>query len=201
MRPSFISLFCLLSSLGCSSQTSAVLPAEASTASTVPTAPPSEASEAARIHKPFLGRWTGTLEYRDYTSEARVRLPTQLEVTPSGDGTSLRFSYLYDDGPTKKVREVSTVIIDAVARTMTVVSGEGGSRTVYAFADDADLTGLREKGEGSFSLSGKGVENDREVVVRLTLTLRRNHYQLLRETQVTGEPFLFRHEYSFTRAG
>ncbi len=187
MRSSFIPLLCLLSLLGCSSQSGVVTT--------------SGASEAARLHKPFLGRWTGALEYRDYQSDGRVRLPTELEVTPQGEGTALRFSYLYDDGPTKKVREASTVVIDSVARTMTVASEGGGEASVYRFADEADLTGLRDRGEGVFTLSGTGVENDRPVRVRLTLRLQGGRYQLLRETQAPGEDFRFRHEYTFTRAG
>ncbi|ATB30275.1 hypothetical protein [Melittangium boletus] len=203
MRLSFLPLSCLLSTLACTSPFGVVPPVESSTTSpsTPPEAPTRKAMEAMRAHKPFLGRWTGTLEYRDFTSEDRVWLPTRLEVIPSRDGTSMRFVYLYEDGPMKTVREESTVSIDSTERTMTVVSGRDGSRSVYRFSDDANLLALRQKGEGVFSLSGQGVEDGQEVAVRLKLTVNRERYQLLRETQLPGEAFKFRHEYTFTRAG
>jgi|GEM_PF-1177714 len=199
MRPSFFPLSCLLSTLACTSPFGVVPPVESSTTSpsTPPEAPTRKAMEAMRAHKPFLGRWTGTLETRDFTSDDRVWRPTRLEVTPSRDGTSMRFVYLYEEG----AREVSLVSIDSTERTMTFVSERDGSRAVYRFSDDANLLALRQTGEGVFSLSGQGVENGLEVAVRLTLTVNRERYQLLREIQFPGGAFQVRNEYAFTRAG
>lgn len=50
------------------------------------------------------GASVGTLQYRDYRSDARVTLPTTLVVTPSATGFEL--AYTCDDGPGKMVRSI-----------------------------------------------------------------------------------------------
>jgi hypothetical protein len=57
----------------------------------------------AKIYTGFVADWTGELEFRDYQSDGRVKLPTLLDVKLSADGHSLRFHYVYDDGPNKVV--------------------------------------------------------------------------------------------------
>lgn len=202
MRPSFFLSLCVSSTLACTSPW-VVPPVQSSTISpsTPPEAPTRKEMEAMQAHKPFLGRWTGSFETREFTSEDRAWRTTKLEVTPSRDGRVMHFQFLYEDGPMKTVRESSTVSIDSTERTMTFVSDTDGKRDVYRFAEDANLAGLRQRGEGVFTLSGKGTENGLEVAVRLTLSVNRERLQLLREIQFPGDPFRVRTEYVFTRAG
>ncbi len=142
----------------------------------------------------FLGKWTGQLEYRDYTTNGRVLLPTWLEITNAPEG--MRFAYIYDDGPTKTVRETITMKIDAGKNIATFISEDKKSSTY-------NIEGLKEfmtTGHGKLILTGTGVENEKKVDVRITITLRRNLYQYVKETRPAGEEFQFRDAYTFTRA-
>ncbi len=153
-----------------------------------------DAGVDAAISAAMVGNWTGVLEYRDYQSDGRVKLPTWLEIKTEGQG--LRFHYIYDDGPAKVVDEMELVTVDGGKATYTVVSKPGEAGTVYAIAG---LEGLKS-GRGKLILTGPGKENDRAVEVRTTLRITRNLLEILRETRLPGEEFKFRHAYTFTRA-
>ncbi len=144
------------------------------------------------------GNWTGTLEYRDYAeaadSEKRVKLPTWLKVSAnSGD---LRFEYVYDDGPDKVVREISTVRIDAAGASYSVVGSDAKVQDRYSVAGLGNLI----EGRGTLTLTGPGTENKMPVNVRTTIRIRRNLLEILRETGAAGQPLHFRHQYTFVRS-
>jgi hypothetical protein len=143
----------------------------------------------------FKGHWVGVLEYRDYQTNQRVFLPTWLTLTPSPDGTSITLSYIYDDGPTKTVRDTSTLTL-APATNKATLADDKTSET-YDVAGYPEFTKL---GRGVLILTGKGTENNKPVDVRITLTLRRNLYTYQKETRLAGEEFKFRDAYTFTRA-
>ncbi len=148
------------------------------------------------LYAGFVGEWVGHLEYRDFGDNSRVLLPTWLEISRDPDGRSLRFAYIYDDGPNKTVKQISLVAIDAAA-------------AAASFTSDRDRTGDHYKVEGmeefsrtnsgKLTLTGSGTENDKKVKVRITITLRRNLYSYRKETQPPGEEFQFRDGYTFTR--
>ena len=152
----------------------------------------------------FVGSWTGQLEYRDYASNDRVLLPTWLKITETPDHHSLVFSYLYDDGPTKVVRESVTLTLDPAHQTVTSVANDakspsGVTNTVYS------ATGFQEfakTGRGALHLTGAATENGKPVDVRITLTLRRNLYTYRKETRPSSSnaEFQFRDGYVFTRS-
>lgn len=150
------------------------------------------------LQSALSGSWVGTLEYRDYSEPAaslkRVKLPTWLcvEMTEA----NLQFQYVYDDGPSKTVTEKSTVKIDAGANRYVVVSGDGKSEES---SEIAGMAGLRN-GRGSLTLTGSGTENNTPVTVRTTMKIGRNILEILRETAASGQPFAFRHAYTFVRA-
>ena len=156
--------------------------------------PVATAQTQQQLSAAIVGSWTGVLEYRDYSSNERVKLPTWLEVQP--EGQALRLKYVYDDGPTKVVQDAELVTIDAAKATYTVLSkpGEG--------AEVSSITGLDglKSGRGTLMLTGTGTENGHAVDVRTTLHIGRNILEILRETRVPGEEFKFRHAYTFTRS-
>ena len=49
--------------------------------------PAATATSIDKIYEPFLGKWTGELEYRDFQTNERVQLPTWLDVRLSPDGS------------------------------------------------------------------------------------------------------------------
>ena len=151
-------------------------------------------TQSAPLNANFNGDWAGTLEYRDFTTNAQTFLPTWLTLTPSPDGTTIKFHYVYDDGPTKTVTEDATLTFSPANAKATLTSGKA--------AETYDVQGLPDflkQGRGTLLLTGTVKENNHPVDVRLTLTLRRNLYTLRKETHPAGEPFKFRDAYTFTR--
>ena len=147
-------------------------------------------AQSADLENALLGKWAGTLEYRDYSEPAgstkRVKLPTWLAIQKLGEG--LQFQYVYDDGPAKTVTETALLRID-------------GAKAVWgkeSFAVEG-LGKLRE-GRGTLILRGPGKENDRTVEVRTSVRVGRNILEITRETGAFGEPMAFRHTYIFVRA-
>jgi hypothetical protein len=144
------------------------------------------------LYRQFLGPWTGQLEYRDFQSDEQVFLPTWLTITEGGD--ALQLDFIYDDGPTKIVRERMRIKLDGAAEL-----SSDRDRT----HDRYQVSGLDEfakLGRGVLTLTGTGQENDHAVDVLIKLTLRRNLFTLRKETRAAGAPFRFRDGYTFTRA-
>ncbi len=158
------------------------------------------------IHANFVGDWTGQLEYRDYTTNERVFLPTWLKISEAADHRALTFSYVYDDGPTKIVREHVTFALDPVARKATTTDVDDSTKGKVT-TSSYDVSGLEEftkTGRGVLTLTGPGMDNDKRVEVRLTITVRRNLYTSRKEIRPIGstdeKDFQFRDGYLFTRA-
>jgi hypothetical protein len=147
----------------------------------------------------LAGSWAGYLEYRDYseppTSQKRVQLPTWLEVT--GSGHALAFHYTYDDGPKKVVESRETVTLDAANNSYKVVEG-GHPEETFAVSGFSSL----KDGLGTLVLLGKGTDNDKPAEFRITLTIRRNLFDWIKETRPAGtnEPFVFRHSLRLVRS-
>src|SRR6476660_5789783 len=79
----------------------------------------------------FLGKWTGTLEYRDYRSDRRITLPVTLAVSATATN-ALTFAYEYDDGPGKMVRSTDRITIDPAAQTYRIQNGDGTYDATFA---------------------------------------------------------------------
>jgi hypothetical protein len=47
---------------------------------------PRNSASISQMKAVLAGKWTGELEYRDYSTHERVKLPTWLEITEAGDG-------------------------------------------------------------------------------------------------------------------
>ncbi len=148
------------------------------------------AQTASDFDKAMLGRWVGTLEYRDYSEPAgstkRVKLPTWLTVERQPAG--LQLQYVYDDGPSKTVTETSLLQVDPQKTTW-------GKENFSTEGFEA----LKE-GRGTLMFRGSGTENGKPAEVKTTLRIGRNILEITRETGIPGEPLAFRHTYTFIRA-
>ena len=151
------------------------------------------------LHKMFIGKWNGSLEYRDYRTDQRVTLPTTLEVAPrvSAEGADLACQYTYDDGPGKIIKSIALVRIEAEPARYSSRAVNGSKRDEYRIIEG--LADFQARGEGTLVMLGTGTENEQPVEVRSTLTLSAKEYSLLRETRLAGQAFAFRHVYKFTR--
>ncbi len=154
------------------------------------------------LYRRFIGQWSGTLAYRDYSDAAnadsgkRVTLPTTLEVTLSPQGGAMIFHYTYDDGPGKIVQENETVWMNATQSRYLEVNADGKERSEY---HATGFSGLQGDAPAHVVLEGKGEENSKPVVVRTTLDISYRTFTILRETKLAGKDFLFRHQYKFER--
>lgn len=155
---------------------------------------PRAAPDPTPILRSLSGRWGGTLQYRDFTSDQKVTLPTTLDATLAEDGQSVRFAFTYDDGPGKTVRGGYTVSLDLAEEIFTKTDEDGADNYRLLRGD-----GAQQDLKQSWALWGKGEENGAPVDVRETLTISPTQLTLLRETRLKDEAFLFRHVYSFTR--
>lgn len=161
-----------------------------------PTIPKTNSTHATSLNENMDGDWVGQLEYRDFKTNERVLLPTWLTMTPGADGTSLTLGYTYDDGPGKTVREVSTLALSAASKTATLTSKRDHASETYTVAGLEEFAKLNR---GTLVLTGPGKENDQPVDVRITITLRRNLFTLVKETKHPDEDFKFRDGYTLTR--
>ena len=157
---------------------------------------PNTGADARSLNQNMTGEWVGQLEYRDFQTNERVFLPTWLNMTPGADGSSVTLGYTYDDGPTKTVREESTLAISTASKTATITSNRDHTSDTYAVSGLEEFAKLNR---GTLILTGPGKENDKPVDVRITITLRRNLFTLVKETKHAGEDFKFRDGYTFTR--
>lgn len=146
----------------------------------------------------LAGRWTGFLEYRDYSEPAdsikRVTLPTWLSVTAT-EGVEA-WHYVYDDGPGKVVDEDEQIAFDPEHSRATITPA-GKAQQSFQVTGFAAL----KAGRGTLLLSGTGTDSGKPSERRLTLTVGRNMVVLLEEVRPAGtqDPFAYRHQYRFVR--
>jgi hypothetical protein len=149
----------------------------------------------------LLGDWVGVLEYRDYsepaTSTKRVTLPTWLSIADAEEGKTLKWHYVYDDGPTKVVEETDIVTFDPLASSYAEADNGKPAQVFKAAGYDT----LRS-GRGTLVLTGAGTDNNKPSETRVTLRIDRNLIDILEETRAAGtsDRFVFRHAFRFTRA-
>ena len=142
----------------------------------------------------LVGSWSGTLEYRDYSTDRRVTLPTTL-VVASREGAALTLDYTYDEGRGRFVRSSQVVTITAAPPTYRVQSSDGTNDTTF---DASGLSEVRD-GTGTVVLRGRGRENDRDVELRTTVTVTPKTLTMRRDSRRPDEDWQFRNQYSFTR--
>jgi len=153
------------------------------------------------LRQALLGDWVGVLEYRDYsepaTSAKRETLPTWLSIANAEPETTLKWHYIYDDGPTKIVEETDIVTFDPIASSYTEADN-GKPARVFKMAGYDTL----RSGRGTVLLTGAGTDNHKPSETRITLQIARNLLSILEETRPAGtsDVFVFRHSFRFTRA-
>jgi hypothetical protein len=148
------------------------------------TAPTPIADPAALLTRTLAGRWTGTLDYRDYGNNQRTMLPTILE------SNGLTLNWTFDDGHSKTVRSAETWTFDKSGQSLTIE--EDKDAETYRVAE------LRTSADGSvltMVLDGSTTENGKKVTARLILTKNAMQLRFTKMTKQAGEPYLMRHSY------
>lgn len=148
------------------------------------TGPTPVADPAALVTQTLAGRWTGTLDYRDYGNDQRTTLPTILEIN------GLTLNWTFDDGPDKIVRSAEVWTFDQSGQSLTIT--QDGNAESYRVAE------LRTAQDGNaltMVLDGHTIENGKKVTARLILTKSATQLRLTKMTKQAGEPFIMRHSY------
>lgn len=143
------------------------------------------ADTAAVLAKALAGKWTGTLDYRDYSADTREALPTTMQ----SDGQAL--AWTFDDGPGKTVKSSERWTFDATGELLAITAGTNAPEQwrvmeSRASADGASLT---------IVLDGASIENGRKVLARKILSRDGDRLRITKQTRVAGEPFLMRQSY------
>lgn len=141
---------------------------------------------------PFAGRWSGSLEYRDYGGGGRVKIPVKLEVKAT-QPTQATWDFVYDDFG-RKVTSFETHTWDKGTYSVTT----RGQTEVQTYTS-ADFARLIESGSGKAVLIGQELEVGRKVEVRRTITLEASKLTTLKETRPKGGTFAFRNQSTYTR--
>lgn len=149
-------------------------------------APPPAPAAAPDPFATMAGRWTGVLEYADYRSDARVRLPTRLTAAPADGGRSLSLAWIFTEPSGREVTSGGVHRLDAAAGRYLM---EGDTLQIAALEGFAG-------GGGRMVLTGTVLDNNRQEPARYTYTLAGDTLRVLKETR---SPWQFRNEYRLVR--
>ena len=126
------------------------------------------------------GKWQGTLEYQDYTSNRRVTMNTIITFKPAADNNSAETYTIYDDFG-KIYKSNGKERIDIAAKKF--------------FDGDTEFS-IESNEPGKLVLSGRTQDGDTVEPTRKTITYTNDSLTILKETRT---PFTFRHVYTLKK--
>ncbi len=138
------------------------------------------AKAQANYFEEISGRWQGTLEYLDYTSNKRVTMKTFVTVSPATDGRSATISVIYDDFG-KIYRSSGVEKIDP--------SG-------LKYFDGNTAYEIESMKEGSIVIVGATQDGNSVEPTRKSITYTADTLTILKETR---NPWQFRNVYTLKR--
>ncbi|MCB1023827.1 MAG: hypothetical protein KDB79_05535 [Acidobacteria bacterium] len=126
------------------------------------------------------GKWQGILEYRDYSTNERVKVKTFVVVKTSSDGNSAEIFTTYDDfGKVLQNGEIQRIDI-------------AGKR----FYEDEEEFTIESIKPGRIVLKGSGQDGNSIEPFRKTITYSPDSLTILKETRT---PFVFRNRLTLTK--
>ncbi|MBK7394396.1 MAG: hypothetical protein IPI64_14055 [Chloracidobacterium sp.] len=140
----------------------------------------STAAQAQTYFQTVAGKWTGTLEYKDYTSNKLVTMKVIITIEPAGNGNSATVKTIYDDFG-KIYRASETDKIDLTAKR---------------FVEDKTEFTIDSIEDGKIVLIGKTQDGNTVEPTRKTITYSNDSLTILKETR---DPWSFRHVYTLKR--
>ncbi|HRH44863.1 MAG TPA: S41 family peptidase [Pyrinomonadaceae bacterium] len=137
-------------------------------------------SQSKTFFQSVAGKWQGTLEYSDYTTNKRVTLKTFIVYQPSTDGNSAEVFTTYDDFG-KVLKDGDKERIDLAAQKF--------------YEGDSVFT-IESMTDGKIVLLGSGQDGEKIEPFRKTITYTNDTLTILKETRT---PWQFRHIYTLKR--
>jgi hypothetical protein len=140
----------------------------------------------------FAGQWSGHLEYQDYKSPNRVKIPVKLEVKPTNPDSAV-WDFRYDDFG----REVQSFETHTWKNNKYTVQTRGKLeiQTYVSF----DYSYFLKAGGGTSILFSQESDNGKLVEVRRTIVLDKNSLTTRKEIRQPDGAFVFRNQSSYKR--
>jgi hypothetical protein len=150
------------------------------TAAWAQTPPPAE------LERALTGRWQGHLEYRDYQSDRRVRIPLQSELRLGSDGATLTRESRFDDGPARGTVLITTVsLYDEAGSRVTAASFRRG-RAVETSTETARVIDHAGATQWTAEWQRRGLDGGVDSDIRTTLTRRGDEMRAVKEVRAAG---------------
>jgi hypothetical protein len=147
---------------------------------------------------PFVGKWSGALEYKDYSGgTGRVKVPVKLEVK-STDASTASWYFNYDDFGKTVISDETHSWQSGKTVGKYVVKTKGKLEVQEYTSKDFDA--LVKAGIGKAILTGSELEDGKKVEVRRTITLEKTALTTLKETRPPNGVFAFRNQSTYTRS-
>ncbi len=137
-------------------------------------------SQSKTFFQTIEGKWQGTLEYQDYTSNERVKMNTIITFKPLADGNSAEVYTIYDD----------------FGKIYKAGGKERIDPTAKRFFDDDTEFAIESIEDGKMVLIGTTKDGDTVEPTRKTITWTNDTLTVLKETRT---PFQFRNAYTLKR--
>jgi hypothetical protein len=148
---------------------------------------------------PIVGLMQGELEYRDYSDGSRQIIPSWVHTSPIGISGAYRQRVVYDDGPGKTL--YSTDVLRVTGSRW--LEGDGvASGELSTPASNYRIASRRRVAAGEqLVLLGTGMDDNKAVDFRFTVTLGPTIFTRVKEFRLPGQAYTWRHEYRYRRRG
>jgi hypothetical protein len=138
--------------------------------------------DVAAARQSLVGKWEGSLEYRDYTADKWFGIPVKTLIEDQGDGATIIRKSDFDDGPkVGNVRITSVELYDAAKGMITACSFRKG-RTPELSTYTVRLSGVAADATNwTMVEESDGMDDNRPARLRLTTVRKGDSLQTLKE--------------------
>lgn len=146
---------------------------------------------------PTVGLMQGELEYRDYSDSSHRTIPSWSHMSPIGTTGAFRQRTVYDDGPGNTI--YTTDVLHIVGNRW--MEGDGAESGETGTPESTfRITSRRRTATGQqLVLLGKGMDDNKTVDFRFTVTLGDTIFNRVKEFRLPGQEYVWRHEYRYRR--
>jgi hypothetical protein len=177
----------------------------AQTVTPAPAAAAADPLSIASLRSGLAGRWTGTLEYRDYTANQWFGIPMSVRIEDVGDGATLIRHGEFDDGPTVGIVRITTVLFYDAATGTEITGMFRRGRAVEQVRYDLSLPQTpTDATHWTIVAMTESRDDNRPARLRETTTRDGDTITTLKEidwTDDAGENWLVRNRTRLTRTG
>lgn len=161
-----------------------------------------QAPSPAELERALAGRWQGHLEYRDYQTDRRFRLPVQTEIRVASDGATLTRESRFDDGPARGTVLITSVSLYDEAGTQVTAASFRRGRAVDVTTEQARVTEHASASQWTGEWLHRGTDGGQPSDIRVTVTRQGDEMRVVKEVRAAGaaaSAWVFRNQTVLTR--